>query len=106
MMTATPEMRVQYSDCRPFDFGTDRLFAAEGTHALVQEFSGFERTLRAIARQDDNALRLMTTPDIVRRAGPKKARVALARKLAVVLHRLLRDRTNFVAHKGASAVAA
>ncbi|SDN39682.1 Transposase IS116/IS110/IS902 family protein [Ensifer sp. YR511] len=32
--------------------------------ALVQEFAGFERTLRAIARQDDNALRLMTTPGV------------------------------------------
>ena len=41
-----------------------------------------------------------------RRAGPRKARVALARKLAVVLHCMLRDRTNFVARKGASAVAA
>lgn len=43
---------------------------------------------------------------VARRAGPKKARVALARKLAVVLHCMLRDRTNFVARKGASAVAA
>ena len=41
-----------------------------------------------------------------RRAGPRKARVALARKLAVVLHRMLRDRTNFIAHKGAPALAA
>lgn len=150
--------------------------------ALVQEFSGFERTLRAITRQDDNALRLMTTPGVgvlvaltfvaavdtperfrssravgphfgltprkyqsgetdhsgriskigdgsvrtalyeaanviltrpvkgsdlkrwalavARRAGPKKARVALARKLAVVLNCMLRDGTSFVAHKG------
>ncbi|MDT4786870.1 hypothetical protein FQZ97_192340 [compost metagenome] len=35
-----------------------------------------------------------------------KARVALARKLAVVLHRMLRDGTNFIARKGASALAA
>jgi transposase len=156
--------------------------------ALVQEFAGFERKLRAIARQDDNARRLMTTPGVgvlvaltfvaavdaperfrssravgphfgltpkkyqsgetdhsgriskigdgsvrtalyeaahviltrpvkgsdlkgwalavARRAGPKKARVALARKLAVVLHCMLRDRTNFIAHKGAPALAA
>ncbi len=134
----------------------------------MHEFAGFERKLRAIAREDDNALRLMTTPGVgvlvaltfvaavdaperfrssravgphfgltpkkyqsgetdhsgriskigdgsvrtalyeaanviltrpvkgsdlkgwalavARRAGPKKARVALARKLAVVLH--------------------
>lgn len=140
--------------------------------ALVHEFAGFERKLRAIAREDDNALRLMTTPGVgvlvaltfvagvdaperfrssraagphfgltpkknqsgetdhsgrtledrrwqrrtalyeaanviltrpvkgsdlkgwalavARRAGPKKARVALARKLAVVLHCMLR----------------
>ena len=31
----------------------------------------------------------------------RKAKVALARKLAVVLHRMLRDRTDFVAHKSA-----
>ena len=41
-----------------------------------------------------------------RRAGPRKARVALARKLAVVLHCMLRDRTNFIAHKVAPALAA
>lgn len=151
--------------------------------ALVHEFAGFERKLRAIARQVDNALRLMTTPGVgvlvaltfvaavdaperfrssravgphfgltpkkyqsgetdhsgriskigdgsvrtvlyevltrpvkgsdlkgwalavARRAGPRKARVALARKLAVVLHRMLSDGTNFIAHKGASALA-
>jgi transposase len=32
--------------------------------ALVHEFAGFERKLRAIARQDENALRLRTTPDV------------------------------------------
>jgi len=130
--------------------------------ALVQEFAGFERQLRAIARQDENAQRLMTTPGVgvlvapkkyqsgetdhsgriskigdgsvrtalyeaanviltrplkgsdlkgwalavARRAGPRKARVALARKLAVVLHCLLRDRTNFIPHKRAPALAA
>jgi transposase len=156
--------------------------------ALVHEFAGFERKLRAIARQDDNALRLMTTPGVgvlvaltfvaavdaperfrssravgphfgltpkkyqsgetdhsgriskigdgsvrtalyeaanviltrpvrssdlkgwalavARRAGPRKGRVALARKLAVVLHCMLRDRTNFIPHKGAPALAA
>ncbi|MFD2346206.1 IS110 family transposase, partial [Sinorhizobium terangae] len=156
--------------------------------ALVHEFAGLERQLRAIARQDNNAQRLMTTPGVgvlvaltfvaavdaperfrssravgphfgltpkkyqsgetdhsgriskigdgsvrtalyeaanviltrpvkgsdlkrwalavAKRAGPRKARVALARKLAVVLHCLLRDRTNFIAHKGAPAVAA
>lgn len=30
--------------------------------ALVHEFAGFERKLRGIARQDENAQRLMTTP--------------------------------------------
>jgi transposase len=38
---------------------------------------------------------------VARRAGMRKAKVALARKLAVVLHRMLRDRTDFVAHQGA-----
>jgi transposase len=33
---------------------------------------------------------------VARRAGPRKGRVALARKLAVVLHCMLRDRTNFI----------
>jgi transposase len=156
--------------------------------ALADEFAGFERKLRAMARQDDNALRLMTTPGVgvlvaltfvsavdaperfrssravgphfglapkkyqsgetdysgriskigdmsvrtalyeaanviltrpvkgsdlkswalavARRAGPRKARVALARKLAVVLHRMLRDGTNFIAHKPMPAMAA
>ncbi|MET4691760.1 IS110 family transposase [Sinorhizobium fredii] len=156
--------------------------------ALVHEFADFERKLRAMARQDDNALRLMTTPGVgvlvaltfvaavdaperfrssravgphfgltpkkyqsgetdhsgriskigdgsvrtalyeaanviltrpvkgsdlkgwalavARRAGPRKARVALARKLAVVLHCMLRDRTNFIPHKVTPALAA
>ena len=38
---------------------------------------------------------------VAKRAGPRKARVALARKLAVVLHRMLRDGTNFIPHKPA-----
>lgn len=156
--------------------------------ALADAFAGFERTLRAMARQDDNARRLMTTPGvgvvvaltfvaavdaperfrssravgphfgltpkkyqsgetdytgriskigdvgvrtalyeaanviltrpvkgsdlkswalaIARRAGSKKARVALARKLAVVLHHMLKDGTNFIPHKAAPAMAA
>lgn len=156
--------------------------------ALADEFAGFERKLRAMARQDDNARRLMTTPGvgvlvaltfvsavdtperfrssravgphfgltpkkyqsgetdysgriskigdvgvrtalyeaahviltrpvkgsdlktwalaIARRAGPRKARVALARKLAVVLHRMLRDKTNFIPRKAAPDMAA
>lgn len=36
---------------------------------------------------------------IARRAGMRKAKVALARKLAVVLHRMLRDQTTFMAHR-------
>jgi transposase len=39
------------------------------------------------------------------RAGMRKAKVALARKLAVVLHRMLADETSFVADKAAVAVA-
>ena len=155
---------------------------------LTDEFSGFERKLRAIARQDENARRLMTTPGVgvlvaltfvsavdaperfrssravgphfgltpkkyqsgetdysgriskvgdvgvrtalyeaanviltrpvkgsdlkswalavARRAGPRKARVALARKLAVVLHHMLKDKTDFMPHKAAPAMAA
>lgn len=155
--------------------------------ALADEFAGFERKLRAMARQDDNARRLMTTPGVgvlvaltfvsavdaperfrssravgphfgltpkkyqsgetdysgriskigdvgvrtalyeaanviltrpvkgsdlktwalavARRAGPRKARVALARKLAVVLHRMLRDGTDFIPRKAKTAMA-
>jgi transposase len=40
-----------------------------------------------------------------KRAGMRKARVALARKLAVVLHRMLTDGTTFVAEKAAAAAA-
>jgi transposase len=42
---------------------------------------------------------------VARRAGPRKAKVALARKLSVVLHRMLRDGTEFVAHPAAAAMA-
>src|SRR3954449_12510965 len=38
---------------------------------------------------------------VARRAGMRKAKVALARKLAVVLHRMLADGTTFMASKGA-----
>lgn len=38
---------------------------------------------------------------VARRAGMRKAKVALARKLAVVLHRMLRDETAFIAHRSA-----
>jgi transposase len=156
--------------------------------ACSDEFAEFERKLRAIARQDDNARRLMTTPGVgvlvaltfvsavdaperfrssravgphfgltpkkyqsgetdysgriskigdvgvrtalyeaanviltrpvkgsdlkswalavAKRAGPRKARVALARKLAVILHRMLRDGTNFIPRKAVPAMAA
>ena len=40
------------------------------------------------------------------RAGMRKAKVALARKLAVVLHRMLADGTNFLADKAAVVAAA
>jgi transposase len=40
---------------------------------------------------------------IANRAGPRKAKVALARKLAVVLHRMLADGTPFVAERAAAA---
>lgn len=43
---------------------------------------------------------------VAKRAGMRKAKVALARKLSVVLHRMLRDQTNFVAHKAALTTAA
>ena len=39
------------------------------------------------------------------RAGMRKAKVALARKLAVVLHRMLADDTEFRADKTAAAEA-
>ena len=43
---------------------------------------------------------------VAQRAGMKKAKVALARKLAVVLHRMLADGTTFMASQGAAARAA
>ncbi len=43
---------------------------------------------------------------VAKRAGMRKAKVALARKLAVVLHRMLRDQSVFVAHRGAPMTAA
>jgi transposase len=43
---------------------------------------------------------------VARRSGPKKAKVALARKLAVVMHRMLTDGTYFEARPAAAAAAA
>jgi transposase len=43
---------------------------------------------------------------VARRSGPKKAKVALARKLAVVMHRMLTDGTYFEARPAAGAAAA
>jgi transposase len=43
---------------------------------------------------------------LARRAGMRKAKVALARKLAVVLHRMLADGTPFAAARAAAAAAA
>ncbi|MHB8284390.1 MAG: IS110 family RNA-guided transposase [Caulobacteraceae bacterium] len=43
---------------------------------------------------------------VARRAGMRKAKVALARKLAVVLHSMLRDQTSFVPHRSAPIMAA
>ena len=42
---------------------------------------------------------------IAARAGLRKAKVALARKLAVVMHRMLADGTPFVAERAAAAAA-
>src|SRR5215469_10834847 len=39
---------------------------------------------------------------VAKRAGMRKAKVALARKLAVVLHRMLADGTEFIAAKAAA----
>jgi hypothetical protein len=43
---------------------------------------------------------------LARRAGMKKAKVALARKLAVILHRMWVDGTTFDAQKASSTVPA
>ena len=43
---------------------------------------------------------------LARRAGMQKAKVALARKLAVILHRMLCDGTRFVFAPGGEAAAA
>ena len=40
---------------------------------------------------------------LAKRAGPQKAKVALARKLAVILHRMLADGSSFDAVKAATA---
>jgi hypothetical protein len=40
---------------------------------------------------------------VSKRAGMRKAKVALARKLAVVMHRMLADGTPFVAQKDVAA---
>jgi transposase len=40
---------------------------------------------------------------VANRAGMRKAKVALPRKLAVVLHRMLADGTPFTANKAAAA---
>ncbi len=40
---------------------------------------------------------------IAKRAGLRKAKVALARKLAVVMHRMLADGTPFAANQAAAA---
>ncbi|KQZ99880.1 transposase [Mesorhizobium sp. Root157] len=156
--------------------------------ALAGEFAGFERKLRVMARQDDNARRLMTMPGVgvlvaltfvsavdvperfrssravgphfgltpkkyqsgetdysgriskvgdagvrtalyeaanviltrpvkgsdlkswalavAKRAGPRKARVALARKLAVVLHHMLRNGTDFIPRRAVAVMTA
>ena len=39
---------------------------------------------------------------LAKRAGMRKAKVALARKLAVVLHRMLQDGTPFAANRAAA----
>ena len=43
---------------------------------------------------------------VARRAGMKKAKVALARKLAVVLHRMLADARSFIARTPVPSAAA
>src|SRR5690606_1592076 len=43
---------------------------------------------------------------VSKRSGPRKARVALARKLAVVLHHMLREGTTFMAYKAKPSMAA
>jgi transposase len=40
---------------------------------------------------------------VAARAGMRKAKVAVAREFAVVLHRMLADRTSFLADKAAAA---
>ncbi len=44
--------------------------------------------------------------NIARRAGPKKAKVAIARKLAVILHRMLADGTEFIGTRAARPITA
>jgi transposase len=43
---------------------------------------------------------------VAKHAGLRKAAVTLARKLAVVLHRMLRDQTDFAAHQAKPMMAA
>ncbi len=44
--------------------------------------------------------------NIAKRAGPKKAKVAIARKLAVILHRMLADGTEFIGARAARPITA
>src|ERR671910_164270 len=79
---------------------------------LEQEFKAIEKRLDRLARANVILARAVGGSDlkswalgVARRAGLKKAKVALARKLAVVLHRMLADGRSFMASKVVSPAA-
>jgi hypothetical protein len=73
-----------------------------GPVARVRELVAGHPTLSVIAQSLLSA-RGALTQRVAARAGMRQAKVALARKLAVVLHRMLADGTTFHAEKAAAA---
>src|SRR5918997_353063 len=63
--------------------------------ALRAEFHALHRAVLAIVRADAVCRRLMSVPGVAKRRGVRRAKVALARKLGCVLHRLWVDGSEF-----------
>ncbi len=68
----------------------------EAWRQLREQVAAFDKEVRALAKQDPTCRLLMSVPGIgaqaiARRSGIGKARVALARKLSVILHSIWRS---------------
>ena len=72
----------------------------------VAKRRGMRRAKVALARKLATVLHRMWALDVAKRRGMRKAKVALARKLATVLHRMWADGTEFVWGKDLSVTAA